>query len=199
MPPIRSLSELDPNKTYTYADYLSWQLTEWVELIRGRVRQMAGASTAHQLILVELIVQIGSFLRHKPCVLLTAPHDVRLTTTGLNGTERVETVVQPDIYVNCDPARMAARSCIGPPEWVIEIVSPSNASRDVREKFAIYEEAGVGEYWIVYPSFISIYVRDPQTGHYQVVGDFSGPGPIPCHTLPELVITWESVFPPSRQ
>ena len=61
------------------------------------------------------------------------------------------------------------------------------------------EEAGVDEYWIVYPSFISIYVRDPQTGRYQIVGDFSGPGPIPCHTLPELVITWESVFPLARQ
>jgi Uma2 family endonuclease len=200
MPPIRSIAELDPNKIYTYADYMSWQLTEWVELIRGRVRQMAGASIAHQRISLRLEQAIGEYLKDQPCELFHAPTDVRLETTDANGTRLVQTVVQPDIFINCDPARLTQNSCVGPPEWIIEIVSPSNASRDVRDKFDLYQEAGVGEYWIVYPNeaSISVYVRDPQTGRYQTIGDYAVPGRVPCHTLPELVITWESVFPKAR-
>ena len=200
MPPVRSLSELDPNKIYTYADYVSWQLTEWVELIRGRVRQMAGTSIKHNRIARFLERRIDNFLGDGPCEMFHPATDVRLETANPNGNGVITTVVQPDIFVNCDRARMSDKSCVGPPEWIIEIVSPSNAHRDVREKFGIYEEAGVGEYWMVYPNeeLVSIYVRHPETGRYQSVGDFAGSGRIPCYTLPELIIMWESVFPPSR-
>ena len=200
MPPVRSLSELDPDKIYTYADYVSWQLTEWVELIRGRVRQMAGASIPHQRISVRLEQAIGQHLAGQRCELFHAPTDVRLETADANGASILQTVVQPDIFVNCDPARLTQQSCVGPPEWIIEIVSPSNASRDVREKFDLYQEAGVGEYWIVYPieEFISVYVRENSTGRYQTIGDFAVPGRVPCHTLPNLFINWETIFPPSR-
>lgn len=34
--PITSLAQLDLNKTYTYADYMKWQLKERVELLRGK-------------------------------------------------------------------------------------------------------------------------------------------------------------------
>jgi Uma2 family endonuclease len=196
MPPIRSISELDPDKIYTYADYVSWQLTERVELIRGRVRQMAGASITHQRISVRLEQAIGQHLRDKSCELFHAPTDVRLETADTNGTRRVQTVVQPDIFVNCDPARLTQNSCVGPPEWIIEIVSPSNASRDVRDKFDLYQEAGVGEYWIVYPNeqSVSVYALDAATSRYRTVGDFAFPGPIPCQTLPDLVIDWSVLF-----
>ena len=197
MPPIRSLSELDPNKTYTYADYLSWQLTEWVELIRGRVRQMAGASIPHQRISRRLEYAIEAHLSGGRCEMFHAPTDVRLETPDLNGTRLLQTVVQPDIFVNCDPSRLTQNSCIGPPEWIIEVVSPSNASRDVREKFDLYQEAGVGEYWIVYPNeqLISVYVRDSGTDRYRTVGDYAQPGAIPSFTLPNLVLDWANVFP----
>lgn len=197
MPPIRSLSELDPDRTYTYADYLSWQLTEWVELIRGKVRQMAGASIPHQRISRHMEYLIQSHLRGSRCEMFHAPTDVRLVTTDANGEGQVQTVVQPDIFVNCDPSRLTLNSCLGPPEWIIEIVSPSNASRDVRDKFDLYQEAGVGEYWIVYPNeqSISVYVRDAVTGRYRTIGDYAAPGAVPCHTLPDLTLDWAAVFP----
>ena len=43
MSKITSLSQLDPNGYYTYADYLSWKFAEMVELIRGRVVRMSPA------------------------------------------------------------------------------------------------------------------------------------------------------------
>ena len=48
-PPITSPDQLDPDATYSYADYLTWQFTEWVELIKGKFqRPMAGAGKQHQ-------------------------------------------------------------------------------------------------------------------------------------------------------
>ena len=198
MPPVRSLADLDPNATYTYADYLTWQLTEWVELLRGKVAQMAGASRAHQSISGNLHTAIGSYLRqHRPCRLFAAPFDVRLTKAGTSAAdEAITSVVQPDLLIVCDPARLDERGCVGAPDWIIEILSPGTATRDWKAKFDLYEENGVGEYWIVAPKErnISVFVRDMTTGHYQSVGDFGAPGLVPSHTLPGLALEWDEVF-----
>jgi hypothetical protein len=46
MPAITSLSQLDLSKTYTYADYLTWQFDELVELIKGRIWKKSPARRA---------------------------------------------------------------------------------------------------------------------------------------------------------
>jgi Uma2 family endonuclease len=40
----------------------------------------------------------------------------------------------------------------GAPDLIMEIVSPDSTARDWREKYLIYEKAGVGEYWIIDPT-----------------------------------------------
>lgn len=62
-----------------------------------------------------------------------------------------ETVVQPDICVICDESKLTPQGCTGAPDWVIEVLSPSNTPRKMRDKYAIYEESGVREYWVIEP------------------------------------------------
>ncbi|WP_151086551.1 Uma2 family endonuclease [Hymenobacter baengnokdamensis] len=74
-----------------------------------------------------------------------APLDVRLVRCGANGDQQIRSVVQPGIYVVCDPAKLDDRGCLGAPDWIIKIVSPGNTSRDTKTKFDLYEENGVQE------------------------------------------------------
>ena len=152
MTAITSISQPDPSKTYTYADYLTWKLDEFVELIKGKLlRPMSGPSSRHQQYSTNLIAKIRPLLKGKACRVYAAPFNVRLTTGGANGDQQINTVVQPDICVVCDLTKIDARGCLGAPDWIIEILLPGNVSHDTKTKFDLYEENGVGEYWIVAP------------------------------------------------
>ena len=199
-PPVRSVADLDPAKTYTYADYLTWQLGEWVELLRGKLtRRMSPApADLHQAIVGDIYLLLGNYLRRKSCKVRVAPYDVRLSTAGPNAADAaITTVVQPDLCVICDLTKIDKRGCNGAPDWMIEVLSPGTWHRDTRDKFDLYEEAGVGEYWLVAPGEQSItaYTLDRETNRYQLTGEYSQPGRIASTTLPELVVMWEDVFP----
>ena len=49
----------------------------------------------------------------------------------------------------CDLEKIDGRGCVGAPDLVVEILSPSNSRKDLKDKYEIYQEAGVPEYWIV--------------------------------------------------
>jgi len=194
-PIITDISQLDPNEQYTYADYLSWKFGELVELIRGKMlRKMSAPTSAHQQCSSNLQGELYAYLKRKQCRVFAAPFDVRLLRSTGNGDDQVRTVVQPDLCIICDPAKIDQRGCLGAPDWIIEIVSPGTATHDTRTKFDLYAENGVGEYWIVLPGeqTVSVYVLEEE--HYQPRGDFYEPGLIPSHTLPELQLQWTDVF-----
>ena len=196
MEAITQLSQLDPNGRYTYADYLTWKFEEFVELIKGRLlRPMAGPSSRHQQYSTNCVIEIGRFLKGKSCRVYAAPFDVRLTTGSANGDQQINTVVQPDICIVCDLAKIDARGCVGAPDWIIEILSPGIVGHDTKTKFDLYEENGVREYWIVAPGLQSVtaYVLDAR-GQYQLAAEYAGPGPMPVATLPGLAVEWADVF-----
>ncbi len=195
--PVTSLADLDPNGTYSYADYLSWQFTELVELVRGKImRRMSAPTDQHQALVVELSRRLANHLWRQRCQVRVAPYDVRLPKPGTIADAAIYTVVQPDICVICDPAKIESRGCLGAPDLIIEVVSPRTAARDWKDKFDLYEEAGVGEYWIVLPQEedISVFVLDEATSRYRLVGEYAGPGSIPCRTLPTLALDWADIF-----
>ena len=135
------------DKYYTYADYCAWDDGERWEVIDGVAYAMSpGASFEHQSVSMELAWQLRSFLHGKPCRVLTAPFDVRLSVNEGDGT-----VVQPDILVVCDHTKFdpSGKGVIGAPDLVIEILSPSTQRHDRLIKFKAYQHAGVREYWIV--------------------------------------------------
>ncbi len=153
---ITSLDQLDPNGTYTYADYLLWEFTERVELLRGKIRRMTAPSRKHQGVSQNLSVLLGNALRKTPCKIYVAPFDVRLIR--MRDDREVKTVIQPDLCVICDPDKLDDRGCNGAPDLIIEILSPGNSRTEMRDKFELYQEAGVLEYWVVSPSEHTIQV-----------------------------------------
>ncbi|MDX9801001.1 MAG: Uma2 family endonuclease [Spirochaetia bacterium] len=143
----------EKNKDYfTYAQYKGWPEEERWEIIDGQAYDMSPApGTTHQEISVEITRQIANYLIDKPCKVFAAPYDVFLPEDGETEDE-TSTIVQPDITVFCDLSKLSERGYTGPPDIVIEILSPSNASWDLIKKLALYERKGVKEYWIIHPS-----------------------------------------------
>ncbi|WP_375419063.1 Uma2 family endonuclease [uncultured Hymenobacter sp.] len=195
---ITSPADLDPHGTYSYADYLSWPFEELVELWRGKVmRRMSAPADPHQVAVGNLHLAFGNHLRRQRRQVRVAPYDVRLPQPGRTTDETIYTVVQPDICVICDPTKIEHRGCLGAPDLIIEVTSSRTAARDWKGKFDLYEEAGVGEYWIVQPleQDIAVFVCDAATARYRLAGEYGGPGPVPCATLPGLGLDWADVFP----
>ncbi|WP_051718791.1 Uma2 family endonuclease [Hymenobacter sp. IS2118] len=126
MQPITQLAQLDPNGSYTYADYLTWEFAECVELIKSKVlRPMSAPTFRHQQYSTNLVIEIGRFLKGKPCRVYAATFDVRLTRSDGNGDFQIKTVVQPDICVVCDLAKIDARGCVGAPDWIKKSSRPA--------------------------------------------------------------------------
>ncbi len=193
-PPVTRLSDLDPDGSYTYADYLVWQFQERVELIRGRIFRMSPApNLMHQRISQSLNFLLLSHFRQRPCQVFAAPFDVRLPVSRKKGQDT--TVVQPDLCVVCDENKLDEQGCAGAPDLVVEILSPGNSSKEMREKFRVYEEAGVREYWIVSPAekVVLVYVLD-EGGHYKGLAPVTEEDPLRSHIFPELVVELKEVF-----
>jgi Uma2 family endonuclease len=154
-----SVEEPDPSLTYTYADYLQWKFEERVELIRGKIFKMSPApNLKHQQVSGRMFNTIYNYLNGKTCQVFVAPFDVRLPIRNKKKPEEISTVVQPNICVVCDESKLDERGVCGAPDLIIEILSPGNSKKEVRIKHELYEEAGVKEYWVVYPAEESIAV-----------------------------------------
>ena len=168
---ITSLSELDLDKKYSYADYILWQFQERVELLKGRLFPMAAPNVKHQSISMNLTLKIGRYLEKENCRLFSAPFDVRLPLPSDKVVgDKIETVVQPDLCVVCDENKLDKQGCIGAPDLVVEILSPGNSKREMKDKFELYEEAGVLEYWVVAPEhqFVMVYHLNAKTQKFEL-------------------------------
>ena len=128
---------------YTVADYMNWPDEERWELIDGVAYDMSPAPTIkHQNIAGGLYSMLREKLKGKTCQPFIAPVDVVLSAVD---------VVQPDVIVVCDPNKITERNIQGPPDWVAEVLSPSTARKDLREKKALFERSGVKEYVVFDP------------------------------------------------
>lgn len=157
---ITSLNQLDlVNGIYSYADYLVWKIKERVELLKGKILEMSAPSPIHQEISGNLQGALFVFLKNSKCKLYTAPFDVRFPQKG---ESQVYTVVQPDLCVVCDFEKIDSKGCVGAPDLVVEILSPGNSKKEMKSKFALYQEEGVREYWVVDPEreLVFVYVAE---------------------------------------
>ena len=189
---ITNIDQLDLSKTYTYSDYLLWQFSERVELIKGFILKMSPApSMKHQKVSMNITVEISSYLKKSSCNLFAAPFDVRLP---IKSAKKDTTVVQPDLCVICDESKLDERGCNGVPDLMIEIISPNNSKHDVDTKFKLYEEAGVLEYWIVepYDKIVLIYTRVNEK--FIGLKPFSLREKIDSPLFPEMKIELDDIF-----
>jgi Uma2 family endonuclease len=179
---------------HSYADYRTWPEDLRYELIEGRAFLMAPApSLEHQTIAFEVGHQLRTALEGKPCRVLLAPVDVLLDAAGAAADEAIRTVVQPDVLVVCDPAKLTPRAVRGAPDWVLEVISPASASHDQIVKLAAYEKAGVREYWIVHPSdrLLTVYRRDGAAYGRAEIRELAGE--TPAGVLPGVAVRWQAV------
>ena len=132
--------------TITIKDYEAYPEDERTEVYEGVPFAMAAPSVLHQELSGELYYQLKDYIRKRNgnCKVFHAPFDVKLSDDLL-------TIVQPDISIVCDPNKLDKKRCNGAPDFIIEIVSSSNASDDYIRKTYYYKEYGVKEYWIVDP------------------------------------------------
>lgn len=109
--------------------------------------------------------------------------------------ECVTTVVQPDICVICDPEKLDDHGCIGAPDIVVEILSSGNNSKELKNKYEVYEENGVLEYWIIHPdekTFMA-YILDANGKYHptalKTIGD-----EISTQVLPGFILNLQNAF-----
>lgn len=131
------------------------------ELIDGELfYDMAAPSSNHQRLVNFLVTEINLYIRSKggKCEVFPAPYDVQLKEDDNH------TLVQPDVSVICNRDKIKKNRCVGAPDWVIEVVSPSTENWDYIRKLAKYNSAGVREYWIVDPNHDRVVVYNLEAG-----------------------------------
>ena len=180
---------------YTYRDYLTWPDDVRCELIDGKVYMITPAPLlSHQDVVGEIFRQTANQLQGKSCRTLMAPVDVRLPKSA-EADEETDTTVQPDVLVVCDSSKLDRRGVRGAPDWVVEVLSPSTASRDQIEKRRLYERHGVREYWLVHP------VDRLLTVYRLIDGEYGKPeiselqGFTAITVLPDVTIDWDLLTP----
>ena len=155
---MSSIKLEEQNKKYSYADYIMWDDDKRYELINGTVYCMSPApGSTHQEISVILVSKFYNYLKGKKCRVFSAPFDVRFVDKSVFDND-IENVVQPDIVVYCDRAKIDKRGGIGSPDLIVEIASSSSVKRDMNDKYFLYEKFGVREYWVVFPYEMSVVV-----------------------------------------
>src|SRR5690606_10605663 len=133
---------------------------------KGRLFKMTAApSRLHQKVAGKLHYCLYGFLAGNPCEVYIAPFDVRLPKISTRN-EDIFTVVQPDICVVCDQSKLDEAGCIGAPDLIVEILSPGNNKKELHNKYEVYQESGVKEYWIIQPIEQTLLIYTLQNGRY---------------------------------
>ena len=180
---------------YTFADVLTWDENERAEIINGEVFMMSPPpSRAHQGISGELFAQLHTYLKGKRCEVYAAPFAVRPFEQDGDSPEDVDTMVEPDITIVCDPSKLDDMGCKGAPDMVVEILSPSTRRHDRMTKFNLYQRAGVREYWIVDPANKDVQSFVLEDGRYSAKEFGTAGDKMKVNILENCVIDLSEVF-----
>jgi Uma2 family endonuclease len=178
----------ESNKKFTYADYLTWPDDERWELINGKAYDMTPApSVRHQKIVNNLNIFLSTHpKKKKECFIGIAPTDILLSKND---------VVQPDIFVVCDEKKITEENIQGPPDLIIEVISPATALKDKREKKSLYARYGVKEYIIVDPAMQIVEQFLLQSDSNYGISKIFGPKEVlPLFTLKGIEIPLGEIF-----
>jgi Uma2 family endonuclease len=180
-----------PDFAYSYEEYAA--IKERVEVFHNRVYMMASPTNRHQMTAGEIYTQLVNQLHGKPCIPFIAPADVELYDED---NDEYFTTVQPDVFIVCDKKKIGGLDTHnkGAPDFILEVLSPSNMSTDMLLKSYYYAKAGVKEYWILDAKQrnLTICVLD-EKGFYTEKKDLEARGKIKLETK-DLWIDFDEVF-----
>jgi len=184
---VVAVKERPERRVWTYEDYLNLEDEKRYEVLNGRLEEMPAPTPLHQDVSGNLYVLLRKFLEGKGKVLY-APLDVVLEDRY---------VLQPDI-VFISKGRLGIigeKAIMGPPDLVVEIVSPATIRRDTVVKKDIYEKHGVKEYWIVYPEerAVEVWVLNDES-KYELFSVAESEGKVKSKVLQELEVDLKEVF-----
>ena len=189
--------DLDESLRYTYADYLTWLDDRRRELIDGFIHLMSAPMRVHARVSQKLNSTIYGFVENnnEKCHVYYAPFDVRFPSNKETEDDKIYNVVQPDICVVCDLSKLDDKGCIGPPDLIVEVLSPSTLKYDWNYKFNLYEVSGVREYWIVDPKakVINVFLLQPD-GKYDLGTVYECNQKAPVHIFKGLEIDLNELF-----
>ena len=152
--------------SYTYADIENLPANERWELIDGLSYNMTPPpARVHQRISGELFFRIRNYLQGKTCEVYNAPFGVWFVENEQD-VQHAQNYVEPDIAIICDKNKLTDKGCVGAPDMIIEILSPSTAAKDMNKKMSLYEHSGVKEYWVVHPTDFIVMVFRLVDGKY---------------------------------
>jgi Uma2 family endonuclease len=178
---------------HTYGEYLTWSEAQRYQLIDGEAYLMAPAPTVrHQEVAGEIYLQLRRALDGGPCRVLIAPVDVLLPKAD-EADEAVDTVVQPDVLVVCDPAKIRERNVRGAPDLAVEVLSPATSALDQIRKRHHYERSGVREYWLVHPLDRVVTVYRLEGARFGMPQTHLLEGTTPVGILPGVAIRWDDL------
>lgn len=189
---VTNFTDLDLSKTYSYSDYLLWQFSERIELIKGYILKMSPApSRRHQTVSQNINKYFLNLFSNHSCSVYVAPFDVRL---HVKFSKKNATVVQPDLCIICDESKLDDKGCDGAPDLIVEILSPKNSKHYIETKFNLYQESGVKEYWIVETEQRIVLVYTLKNGIYIGLKPFGEDETIVSPLFSEMKITVDDVF-----
>lgn len=178
---------LEQEEFYTIEDIYALPDGQRAELIDGHMYMMAPPMRIHQHIVMNLSALIHNYINGKKgsCLVYPAPFSVFLNKDDRN-------YVEPDISVICDKSKLDERGCVGAPDWIIEVISPSNPGTDYGIKLFKYRTAGVREYWIVNPLKHIVNVYDFE--HEKMTNLYSFSDTIPVCIYNDLSINIDALL-----
>jgi Uma2 family endonuclease len=186
------MEEPKPEERFSWQEYIAWPTEERFELIEGEPYAMSpDPRRRHQEISGEMFRQAANILHRGGRTIFPAPFDVKLSS---DEEDDAPTVVQPDLTVCCDPEKLTEQGMTGPPDLVVEIVSPESGIADRRRKFAVYESYGVREYWIVDQDEELVEVYLHKEGRFSRAAVYAKDEDIASAVVPELTIELCDVF-----
>lgn len=176
---------------FTYKDLKAWPEDERWELIDGEAVQMFSPNVEHQRAVLGLAVQLADWLKGRPCEPFVAPFDVLFRARPDQEEEDIDTVLQPDVMVVCDPEKVKRNGVHGAPDWVLEILSPSTTWRDLTIKRGVYEKHGVKEYWVLNPETRDVTIFRHDGAAFGAPSGASLKDAVPVGLFPGLTLRWE--------
>ena len=183
------------NKIYTYNDYLKFSEDTIVEIIDGKISAMSPApSRIHQTIVAKLLIAIGKYIEDNKgeCEIYPAPFDVVLLNENESEKDS-RNIVQPDISIICDKNKLTDKGCVGSPDMIVEVVSPSNSRDDYIKKLNLYEQFKIREYWIVNPMKKSILVYTLSQNGYEMPDSYTFNDKVKVNIYDDLEIDFKQL------